>query len=338
MRVNLGSGHGYMQGWVNVDGNPDVNPDVCMDSFDFVREHGHEVTELYMGHFLEHLLPASAVALLALDRRPPPGGCQVSAVVPDMRAVFAAYDRGELSNEFLNERFIYSYEQPSHHVWCYDVDSLRRVFEAAGYDSVEEIDPLTWDPVFWKEGPESRWQCGLRATVPTQGTAPSSSDAAADDGRRAPTRVDQPVLADELLLQRIQQLRGRVQELESLAGVIPNGVAPPALSSTACLGRSARWRSGCCPMARRSAARPGSPSTRPVPRVGTSTSSATTSPEWRTRAARLVVPALAGGTQTGPFLARRGACGEREAVDPSPSNALCSTDATATSTHAALAA
>jgi len=160
MRVNLGSGHGYMQGWVNVDGNPDVNPDVCMDSFDFVREHGHEVTELYMGHFLEHLLPASATALLAMIADKLPAGAEVSAVVPDMRAVFAAYDRGELTNEFLNERFIYSYEQPSHHVWCYDIASLRRVFEAAGYDDVEEIDPHTWDPVFWKEGPESRWQCG----------------------------------------------------------------------------------------------------------------------------------------------------------------------------------
>ncbi len=124
MRVNLGSGHGYMQGWVNVDGNPDVNPDVCMDSFDFVREHGHEVTELYMGHFLEHLLPASATALLAMIADKLPAGAEVSAVVPDMRAVFAAYDRGELTNEFLNERFIYSYEQPSHHVWCYDIGSL----------------------------------------------------------------------------------------------------------------------------------------------------------------------------------------------------------------------
>ena len=76
----------------------------------------------------------------------------VSAVVPDMRAIFAAYDRGEITNE-LNERFVYSYEQPSHHVWCYDVDSLRRVFEEAGFVDVEAIDPLTWEPVWWKDGP-----------------------------------------------------------------------------------------------------------------------------------------------------------------------------------------
>ncbi len=97
-RVNLGSGHGYIEGWVNVDSNPDVHADVYMEAFDFVHEHGHEVTELYMGHFLEHLLPASAAALLALVADRLPEGAQVSAVVPDMRAVFVAYDRGEISN------------------------------------------------------------------------------------------------------------------------------------------------------------------------------------------------------------------------------------------------
>ena len=187
---------------------------------------GTRSTELYMGHFLEHLLPASATALLAIIADKLPEGAEVSAVVPDMRAVFAAYDRGELTNEFLNERFIYSYEQPSHHVWCYDVGSLRRVFEAAGYDDVEEIDPRTWDPVFWKEGPESRWQCGLRATVPAAGTAPKLPMPPRDDGSPAP-REHQPVLADELLLQRIQQLRARVEELES-SGVGP-AIPPPSL-------------------------------------------------------------------------------------------------------------
>ncbi len=186
------------------------------------------------------------------------------------------------------------------------------VFDHAGYDSVEEIDPLTWDPVFWKEGPESRWQCGVRATVPTQGTTPSSSFGPDDRALEPRPAVEQPVLADELLLQRIEQLRARVQELESLAGVIPNGVAPPATLFDRLPGRSARWRSGCCPMARRSASSPGSPSTRPVPRVGTSTSSATSSTGVAYASPRrLVVPTLAGGTQADPFLARRAARGQR---------------------------
>src|SRR5262249_11526459 len=146
-----------------------------LDAFEFVRRHGDEVAEVYMGHFLEHLMPASAVALLRLMRDRLPKGATVSAVVPDMPAVFDAYERGEGSNRFLSERFVSSYEQPSHHMWCYDVETLTKVFEEAGPTDVTPVDPQTWEPVFWKSGPESRWQCGVRGTVPTVPGPPSES-------------------------------------------------------------------------------------------------------------------------------------------------------------------
>ena len=82
-----------------------------------------------MGHFLEHLMPASAAALLALVADELPEGARVSAVVPDMRAIFAAYDAAR-SPTSLNDRYVYSYEQPSHHVWCHDAGSLRRRLRA----------------------------------------------------------------------------------------------------------------------------------------------------------------------------------------------------------------
>ena len=124
-----------------------------------------------MGHVLEHLLPGAARSLLALlcDRLPP--GAVVSAVVPDMRAIFAAYERGEVSNDDLNARFVYSYVQPSHHLWCHDLESLTSLFQEAGFRDIEPIDPSEWEPVYWKEGDESRWQCGVRATATGTPTA-----------------------------------------------------------------------------------------------------------------------------------------------------------------------
>jgi GT2 family glycosyltransferase/glycosyltransferase involved in cell wall biosynthesis/predicted SAM-dependent methyltransferase len=211
MKVNLGCGHSYIEGWVNVDAADDVVADVRMDAFEFVRDYGDEIDELYMGHFLEHLLPASASALLSLIGDSLPEGARVSAVVPDMRAIFAAYDAGEISNAELNERFVYSYSQPSPHVWCYDIDSLLQVFEDAGYRDVEPIDPVTWEPVFWKTGPESRWQCGVRATVPAAGrprVAPAPAVA-----RDEPADATQPATADEVLLHRIRTLRAEIEEL-----------------------------------------------------------------------------------------------------------------------------
>lgn len=167
MRVNLGCGDAYLEGWVNVDESPEVKADVHATAFDFVLAHGSEITEMYMGHFLEHLMPHDADAILALLAETLPEGAEVSAVTPDMRAVFAAYDAGEIDNVALNHLYVYSYAQPSHHVWCYDEATLLEAFQRAGFNDIEVIDPLTWPPVFHKTGPDSRWQCGVRATVPS---------------------------------------------------------------------------------------------------------------------------------------------------------------------------
>jgi GT2 family glycosyltransferase/predicted SAM-dependent methyltransferase len=228
MKVNLGCGHSYIEGWINVDANPDVRADVYLDAFEFVRDHGPEVDELYMGHFMEHLLPATAAALLSLIGDRLPEGAVVSAVVPDMHAIFAAYDAGEISNAELNERFIYSYSQPSRHVWCYDGEALRRVFEDAGFLEVELIDPLVWEPVFWKDGPESRWQCGVRVTVPARGGVrrPPLLETVDDDTEPGVAVVS----ADEVLLHRIGELRAELDELRAGAEIPSAGPpAPPSM-------------------------------------------------------------------------------------------------------------
>ncbi|MGZ6972316.1 MAG: rhamnosyltransferase WsaF family glycosyltransferase [Acidimicrobiia bacterium] len=242
MKVNLGCGTSYRDGWVNVDAYPGVKADIYSDAFEFVSDYGPEVTELYMGHMLEHMLPASAVALLTLMRDRLAEGAVVSAVVPDMRAIFAAYDAGEITNAELNERFVYSYEQPSHHVWCYDADSLARVFEEAGFVDVEAIDPLTWEPVWWKSGPESRWQCGVRATVSrADGPTPASPSAFSDFELEQAATDDLPVTADAVLLERIRQLR---KELDAAlaSGASGSPAAPGYRPSSRAMLRAALVR------------------------------------------------------------------------------------------------
>lgn len=218
MRVNLGCGQAYMPGWVNVDDMPDVKADVYANAFDFVREHGHEVTELYMGHFLEHLMPTDSRALLALIVDRLPADAEVSAVTPDIRAIFDAYERGEIDSHTLNASFIYSYVQPSHHVWCFDEPSLVALFEEAGFSDVRGIDPLTWAPVFHKEGPESRWQCGVRGSVPASRPAPRSPE---HPGWplpvERPAADDLPVTAEEVLLNRIERLRDALARQTEIA-------------------------------------------------------------------------------------------------------------------------
>src|SRR4051794_24782336 len=238
MKVNLGCGTSYREGWVNVDEYPGVKADIYSGAFEFVAQYGPEVTEIYMGHMLEHMLPATAVALLTLMRDRLGEGAIVSAVVPDMRAIFAAYDAGEITNAELNERFVYSYEQPSHHVWCYDRDSLTRVFEEAGFVDVEPVDPLTWEPVWWKSGPESRWQCGVRATVTgAERDAPIAESDFSDYALEEADAGELPVTAEEVLLRRIRTLRAELDAAR--ASGAPDGRPVGARPGSRSLLRSA---------------------------------------------------------------------------------------------------
>lgn len=220
MRVNLGCGHAYLPGWVNVDSDPEVKADVYLDAVDFVREYGPQVEELYLGHVLEHILPGDALVLLKLVCERLPAGSVVSAVTPDMRAIWDAYQRGEISNDELNASFVYSYVQASRHVWCYDVPSLLELFTRAGFDDAEAIDPLTWPPVHHKEGTESRWQCGVRASakgspVGDLGGPPEVMRLTLESvGEDDSPDHDGPVTTEELLLRRAEVLReGLVREM-----------------------------------------------------------------------------------------------------------------------------
>ncbi len=231
MRVNLGCGLAYMPGWVNVDESPDIKADIHLDAIDFIRQYGDQVEEIYMGHVLEHILPGDSLTLLKLMNEKLPEGAVVSAVTPDMTDTWQAYLDGVITSDDLNFRYIYSYEQPSHHVWCYDKDSLAELFSRAGYDDVEPIDPSNWDPVYHKTGPESRWQCGVKATakgvpVPDLGSPPrirqlsfdevfgSVNDTAEVSGVGA--LANEEASPQETMLRRLQVLRDAlVRETQS---------------------------------------------------------------------------------------------------------------------------
>jgi predicted SAM-dependent methyltransferase len=211
LRVNLGCGLAYLEGWLNVDGSPDVRADVYAEAFDFVREHGAECDEIYMGHFLEHMMPGAArdlLALMAVRLRP---GAVVSAVCPDVRGIVDAYRDGEIDNRILNEAYLYSYVQPSHHLWLYDEPALVGLFRSAGLSDVEAIDPLTWPPVWWKDGPDSRWQIGA------VGRAVGDAHVVEEDAHPLPKNAAEATPSyDGLPLTPHEELLLRVRDLEEV--------------------------------------------------------------------------------------------------------------------------
>lgn len=205
-----------MPGWVNVDASPDVHADIHLDVVEFVRQYGAQVEQVYMGHVLEHLMPGDSLTLLTLLNERLPAGAVISAVTPDMMAIWEAYQREEIDSYQLNAAFIYSYVQPSHHVWCYDHKSLLELFRRAGFTDAEPIDTATWEPVFHKDGVESRWQAGVRATargLPVEDTqtppevAKLTWSVIEEEVARRAKGTSAEVTTEELLLHRLEELR-----------------------------------------------------------------------------------------------------------------------------------
>lgn len=63
MKLNLGSGKDYREGWVNVDSNPRFKPDVLMDIRDLEYENG-TIHEILAQDVIDHVTFMEAKALL----------------------------------------------------------------------------------------------------------------------------------------------------------------------------------------------------------------------------------------------------------------------------------
>lgn len=91
-RLNLGCGPDLMKGWVNVDGNPEEEPDVVADVRKLDMFETGTVDEIFASHILEHIDCREPV-LEEWCRVLKPTG-RITVVVPDIIATFFAVRRG----------------------------------------------------------------------------------------------------------------------------------------------------------------------------------------------------------------------------------------------------
>lgn len=172
VRLNIGCGDYPLSGFVNIDANAEVRPDVVASVPPLPYADG-SVDEIYAGHFLEHLTREDGAAFLRECARCLVPGGLLGVLVPDTRAVMGAYlGQLPLTVEYphgtvrdcrdLNEicaMFLYSTVQESRHQWSYDIDTLGRAMTEAGLRVTRQIDRFK-DPRI----PVGSWyQCGLNA-------------------------------------------------------------------------------------------------------------------------------------------------------------------------------
>ncbi len=95
VRLNLGCGPRYVQGYVNVEGNLFLKKDLWLDISHGLPYRDGQVEVAYMSHVLEHFAFPEAVSLIREVHRvlAPGGGLRV--VVPSLEKAVEAWARGD---------------------------------------------------------------------------------------------------------------------------------------------------------------------------------------------------------------------------------------------------
>ena len=153
MKVNVGCGEYPLWGYVNLDADAQVHPDLCCTVPPLPFGDG-DLEEVYAGHFMEHLSLDDARAFLAECYRCLEPGGRLCIVVPDTREVLRRYLTGSIDAveypqgvwwsmadlDAVCAMFLYSTVQDSLHQWAYDVDTLGRALVREGFRQLREVD------------------------------------------------------------------------------------------------------------------------------------------------------------------------------------------------------
>lgn len=158
MRLNLGCGDHYAEGWVNIDCTDAVRSDLVHDVLaDRLPYPDGSVQAVYAGHFLEHVEEERLPALLAeIDRVLQPGG-QAVFVGPDHeRAVRLYPEDTELHETIVGGEGRWPGDQ--HHWLCTEATMLAHVRERWPSAVAIDIADVHED---WPVVSRIDWQCAV---------------------------------------------------------------------------------------------------------------------------------------------------------------------------------
>jgi hypothetical protein len=167
VRLNVGCGDHYADGWTNLDLNPGdtVRPDV-VGSLTELPPQISGVTAVYCGHVLEHLpFYSLASALRGLWARCVPGAT-VALVGPDVDRANLLHERGEITAETLHGAIHGAGRwHGDEHLWACTEQLLLDVARVSGLDArpvpigSPELDAF---PVVSR----APWQCAILGAAP----------------------------------------------------------------------------------------------------------------------------------------------------------------------------
>lgn len=156
IRLNLGCGKFKVKGFINIDEEPTVGPDVICDITHLPYDPG-TVDEIYAGHVLEHFTYADGIKALYYWHSLLKENGVISICVPDYDYLvkqYVANPSPKALREF-NDVYIYSGNQKSPHLYAYSGALLKQVMGEVGFIDIEQMPvnhPYFPFPVEWQIG------------------------------------------------------------------------------------------------------------------------------------------------------------------------------------------
>ncbi len=151
MKLNIGCGYDHLDGYMNLDSNPDSAADRLMQAWDLKFADG-SVSEIKAYHVIEHLGFFRARYFLAECWRVLGPGGALLLETPCIEKTFEAFLGGDLAAKEAALGWVYGSESPGmNHLFCFPRDLLAGSMSEAGF-----IDPVFSEPPSMPSRPSLR--------------------------------------------------------------------------------------------------------------------------------------------------------------------------------------
>lgn len=148
-RLHLGCGPNHFHGWVNIDIDPSVHPDVRLDLRLGLPVPASIATLIHSEHVLEHFSLADGTRLLAdCYRALAPGGI-LRVAMPDLRALVEHYSADWRAQDWLENPAYDEIDTPAHmlnyalrewgHRYLYDFEDLESRLQHVGFQYIKRV-------------------------------------------------------------------------------------------------------------------------------------------------------------------------------------------------------
>lgn len=131
MKINIGCGQYKVNGLINIDKDPEVNPDVVDDGVAYLKKQSdHSIDEIYAGHFIEHLpYPVLHEFMDLAKQKLKPAG-KLIVTVPDTEKAIRMYNMAMLKPGWVDQVLYGDRSTALQHHWTFwNETRLREVAE-----------------------------------------------------------------------------------------------------------------------------------------------------------------------------------------------------------------